>query len=135
MMIEEALFARLTAPDSQTTALVAKRVHPSYIPDDAMLPAIMYERKPDSRQTKYNIDGQIDHVEAAYRIHCFAGQEDIATAQAIAAAVTADLDQYRAALDGITIINGWHNDTWNNYDGTNKRQRVSVEIEFWYRAT
>jgi hypothetical protein len=135
MTIDEAICARLTAADSHTFALVAKRVYPGYVPDAAQLPAIMYERKPQAGQTHYNIDGAVDHVRAAYRLHCYAGQEQISVAQAVAGAVVADLDQYRGALPGLTLINTWHNSTDNDYDGVNKRQRVTVEMEFWYQTT
>ena len=53
----------------------------------------------------------------------------------MAAAVFADLDQYRTPLTGLTLINTWHNSTYNDYDGVNKRQRVTVEMEFWYHTT
>ena len=135
MTIDEVIFARLTAVTSQTAALVAQRVYPGYIPDNAVLPAIMYERKLEANQTNYNIDGAIDHSRATYRIKCYAAQEQISAAQAVAAAVFADLDQYRTPLTGLTLINTWHNSTYNDYDGVNKRQRVTVEMEFWYHTT
>lgn len=135
MSIDEAIFARLAAVERSTYALVGKRIYPGYIPDDATLPAIMYERKMEAEQTQYDIDGTVDHVRAVYRLKCYAAQEQISVAQAVAATVTANLDQYRAPLAGLTLINAWHNTTYSDYDGTNKRQRVTVEMEFWYKAT
>ena len=132
MTVEEAIFARLTAADSATKPLVAKRVYPAYVPDTAVLPCIMYERKPDGNQTQYNIDTTVDHVRAVYKINCYAAQEAFAAAQAAADAVAADMRNYRAALAGLTIHNIWHNQTYTDYDGTNKRQRVTVEVEVWY---
>ncbi len=135
MTIDEVIFARLTANGSQTAALVASRIYAGYIPDAAVLPAIMYERKPHGQETKYNIDGVIDHIRAVYQINAYAGQESIAVAQAVAAAVTADLDQYRGPCIGLTLHNTWLNNSYNDYDGVNKRHRVTVELEFWYTPT
>ncbi|MEI2676872.1 MAG: DUF3168 domain-containing protein [Burkholderiaceae bacterium] len=132
MTVEEVMFARLTATGSATKAHVATRVYPAYVPDTATLPCIMYERKPDSQQTRNNIDGTIDHIRAVYKLNCYAAQEAFATAQATAEAVAQDLHNYRAALDGVTIHNIWHNQTYTDYDGVNKRQRVTVEVEIWY---
>ena len=132
MTVEEAIVARLTAAGSATQPLVAKRVYPAYVPDTAVLPCIMYERKPDGNQTQYNIDTTVDHERAVYKINCYAEKEEFPIAQATAAAVTADLQNYRAALTGLTVHNIWHNKTYSDYDGTNKRQRMTVEMEIWY---
>ena len=137
MTIDEVIFARLTAVTSQTAALVAQRVYPGYIPDNAVLPAIMYERKPEASQTNYNIDGTIDHIRATYRIKCLCRPGTAsASAQAVAAAVIADLDQYRAQFTGSDPPSTpGMNTSYNDYDGVNKRQRVTVEMEFWYTPT
>ena len=135
MTIDEVIFARLTAVTSQTATLVAQRVYPGYIPDNAVLPAIMYERKRDASATNYNIDGTIDHIRATYRINAYAGQESSSVAQAVAATISADLDQYRAKFTALTLHNTWLNTSYNDYDGANKRQRVTVEMEFWYTPT
>lgn len=132
MTVEEAIYARLSHIDSQTYAQVAKRIYPGYVPDTATLPCAMYERRPEGQQTRENIDGAVDHIRAPYRIHCYAAQEDFAHAQATADAVAADLRNYRAALAGLTIHNIWHNKTFSDYDGVNKRQRVTVEVEIWF---
>ena len=132
MTVEEAIVARLTAAGSATKPLVGARIYPAYVPDKVVLPCIMYERKPDGSQTQYNIDTTVDHVRAVYKINCYAEKEEFPTAQATAAAVTADLQNYRAALTGLTIHNIWHNKTYSDYDGTNKRQRMTVEMEIWY---
>ena len=135
MTIDEAIFARLTAVASQTATLVAQRVYPGYIPDGALLPAIMYERKPHAQQTQYDIDGAIDHIRATYQINCYAAQEHFTSAQAVAAAVTVDLDQYHGRFAGLLLHNIWLNTSYNDYDGVNKRQRVTVEMECWYTPT
>ena len=132
MTVEEAIVAKLTAANSVTKPIVAQRIYPAYVPDTAVLPCIMYERKPDQNQSQENIDGTVDHVRAVYKINCYAAQEAFAAAQATADAVTIDLRNYRAALTGLTIHNIWHNKTYTDYDGTNKRQRVTVEVEIWY---
>jgi len=132
MTVEEAIFARLTATGSATLPLVDKRIYPAYVPDTAVLPCIMYERKPDQNQSRENIDGTVDHVRAVYKLNCYAAQEAFPAAQAAADAVTADLRNYRAALAGLTIHSIWHNKTYTDYDGINKRQRVTVELEIWY---
>jgi len=132
MTVEEAIYARLSHGDSQTWAQVASRIYPGYVPDTAVLPCIMYERGKEGQQTRENIDGTVDHIRAPYRIHCYAAQEDYARAQAAADAVVADLRNYRAALAGLTLHAVWHNKTFSDYDGVNKRQRVTVEVEVWY---
>ena len=68
MTVEEAIFAKLTAANSVTKPVVAQRIYPAYVPDTAVLPCIMYERKPDGNQTQYNIDTTVDHVRAVYKL-------------------------------------------------------------------
>ena len=132
MTVDEAIAARLTAAGSATKPFVAQRIYPAYVPDKVVLPCIMYERKPDQTQSHENIDGTVDHMRAVYKINCYAEKEAFAAAQATADAATTDLRNYRAALAGLTIHNIWHNQTYTDYDGTNKRQRVTVEVEIWY---
>lgn len=132
MTPDEAIFARLTATGSATTALVAKRVYPGYVPDTAVLPCIMYERKPDPSQAHNNIDGTLDHARAVYKINCYAEQEKFSDAHAVAKAVEAQMNNYREAFADLTIHNIWYNQTFTDYDGTNKRQRITVEVEIWY---
>lgn len=132
MTVDEAIVAKLTDDTSNTHPLIDTRIYPGHVPDTAILPHIMYERKNERDQATYNIDGTLDHARAVYQLHCISNQEDYGGAIAIAEAVRKDLTGHSAALQGVTIHRTWWNRTYGDFDGVNKRHRVTVEIELLY---
>lgn len=132
MTINELIVTRLSRVGAATLTLGCTSLYPSHIPDDAPLPAIMYERKPHALEAKNNIDGTRDHTRTVYKIHAFAGQESYDVANGVAKAATADLENYRGVDGDLVTHNVWFNSEYDEYDGTLKRHRVTVEMEFWY---
>lgn len=132
MNVAKAIRARLIANTSATYTQVGTRIYPGRLPDGATLPAIMYKRRKGGVQHIYNIDQTIDHTRAPFEIHCYAGEESYDKATAAAEAVIADLEAFRQAYDDMTIHAVFINDQSDVYDGTNKRQCVTVDIEVWY---
>ena len=131
MLIEEALVARLTRAGGATNSIGAK-IYPSYLPDDATLPAIVYKRKPGAKDDRL-ISGELDHVQATWEFHCYTTQENAFQAFTLANAVVADLDSYRGTVDEhLTVHYCYFDDQHDHYDGETKRQQVTVDIDVWY---
>lgn len=131
MLIEQALVARLVRVGGEVKALNAK-IYPGFLPDTTALPAIVYERKPGNKEDRI-ITGELDHTQATWKFHCYASQEASLTALTLAHAVRIDLDRYVGAIDStLTIHYCFLNDQYDNYDGTTKRQRTTVEVDVWY---
>lgn len=133
MLVEEGLIARMTRPEAATGPLVANQVYPDHLPDDATLPAIVYERKPDPEGYDYTVFGELENIRATWKFHCYAAQDEKAAALRAAKAIATDLNRYSVASDDtLTIHYCYAVDQYDNFDGITMRHRVTVEIEVLY---
>ena len=132
MLIEEAIYRQLTRTGAQTGPLVGNRIFPDFVPDDAAIPAIVYERRPEA-EYDYTCFGELDHQRPTYNFHCYAGQNDKRTALLLANAIRADLHGYNEAIDATLTVHGCYaNDQYDAYEGTTKRHRVTITVEILY---
>lgn len=132
MTVGELIVQRLSRPGAAVLALGVSNIHPSFIPDAAPLPAIMYERKPHALEAKTNVDGTRDHTRTVYKLNAYAGQDSYDVASHLATAIATDLEGYRGIDGDMTTHMVYFNSQYDEYDGTAKRHRITVELEFWY---
>ena len=95
MVIEEALYAFLAAT-AGVTALVSTRIYPQVIPQDAVLPAIAYQRISGPRV--HSQSGASGLAYPRFQFTCQAAT--YSAARQVANAVRAALDGYRGTMGG-----------------------------------
>lgn len=97
--IESALWAALTDTAGRVYGLVADRIYPLQIPQEASLPAMAYQRVSGPRIDDHG--GGLGQAEA--RIQLSIVGSDYATAKAVAGAV-GDLFPFRGILGGLVTV-------------------------------
>lgn len=97
--LEAGIYAALITPGSFTQAVIADRLYPLLIPQDAAVPAVAYQRVSGTRIPLY--DGASGWARAVVQFSCQA--RSLAVAKAAAHAIRKDLDVFVGALGGVEI--------------------------------
>jgi hypothetical protein len=126
--IEGALRKKMIAA-SFINSIVGERVYPLRMPDNAILPAIVYTRITSERQ--HTLDGAGNLTYSRFVIDSYSNQESknggFAESIAIARAVQATLDGYRGPADGVDIQGILQMTEQHLYDSELEIYRVSQD--------
>lgn len=100
MTIDEALFAYLTSPTTQTGQILDDRLYPLNLPQDPTYRAATYQQI-DAGLTATGQTQPGDLEEALYQFDCYALTPN--QARALAAALRADLSGYKGLMSGVKV--------------------------------
>lgn len=124
MTIDEQIYAFLTA-DPDVAALVATRVYPVLIPQEAALPAVAY-RRVDTPRT-YSHDGYSGLARPRFQLDCVG--ESYASATAVATALRRAFERWHAAYGGSAMVQNQVDVPWLEQTG---HYQVSVDVIIWH---
>ena len=131
MSVESQIVSRLAAV-SGVTALIASRVYPVIIPQNATLPAVCYQRVSTNRPSCFGNDAGI--VQARFQIDCLSESEPGAAtgARAVAAAVISALQRWSTNSGSPTVHDIFIDNQSEDYEPETKIHRVIIDIIVWY---
>ena len=130
--IEEGLWAHLAA-QAGITALVGQRVYPNFIPQDAALPAMAYQRMSGGERV-FNHSSASGLSRAVFRLTLRGMTYE--AAHDLAAAVRASTDNFRGTMGTVAVdIARLGPDDVDGYSQVTGAHWVSLDLEIWFKES
>lgn len=129
MSIDTGIVSHLKA-DAAVSALIGDRVYHQLLPQNAIMPALIYSRISDQRSML--CESPDGFVGARYSIDCYA--RDSSTAKGLSDAVRLSLNGLRGSLAGesIDFIQLESQQDLSDVDGDTATRRVLLDFVIWY---
>lgn len=128
MIIEEALTAYLTIYPP-LALLQGARLYPNTLPQDATMPATVYQRV--STGTDYSHDGPLELQHARFQFSCWA--TDPLTAMSVVSALGAALSGYRGMMGDVKIEESFLENRFGNHEPDTGLHREVIDVTFGYK--
>jgi hypothetical protein len=126
--IDDALYAYLTAPTTQTGSIISDRLYPLVLPQNPTYPAATYQQITDQlTATGQSEPGDLN--DALFQFDCYGSSHK--KAKLLAQAMRADLSGYQGTLSGIKVTSLFQNeyDFWGAEAGV---WRVTLEFKILF---
>jgi hypothetical protein len=131
--MEKALVAYLRADTDLSPAITTNgdtRIYPFVMPQDALKPAVVYQRIDTQRD--YSHSGEEDVKEARLQVTLWAS--DYAQAKTVGAKLVASLGAWRGTFGGVTITDTELLDERDDYSDTPLLFGVSVDVAVTFKV-
>lgn len=114
---------------SGVTSLVSKRIYPMKMPQNATLPALVYQRIAGPREVTHS--GRAGLARAVFSFSCWA--QTYSAAKTLAAAVVAAFDGYSGAMGTSTDTDATVINELDLEDDEVNLFRTVVDVALWYQ--
>jgi len=125
--IEEAVYAR-TVGDAGVAALIGTRCYPLVVPQDATMPAIMYQRISGSPERSHS--GFSGLSETRFQFTCEA--DTYASAKAVAQALRRCWESFAGAVGSIAIGGAFVENETDGYSEETPAPVVRMDVSIWH---